>query len=180
VPNSRGMNIISLRKVFEKAGKEKENQFLSQLSPELYKIYKMTMATSWNSENLAVELYQEAVRVLFPDQPKSLRLLGKNMAEITYSGIYRFILRIPSIPFVMKRVAHLWRDHHDTGQGTIEDYTGKSLCFYVRGFPELLTEIREVICGHIQVLAERTGAKNVQVVIEDENPEAWCWKVHWE
>ena len=67
----------------------------------------------------------------------------------------------------------------DTGEASIEHFTGHSGEMVVRGFPELPGGMRKVISGHVARILELTGAKEVQIVLVEDDPDAWRWKISW-
>lgn len=174
---TKGTDVAALRKLIQLKGQGFEPTFLAALTPELAKLYREILPFTWTPVEQQTELYAAAAAALFPGHPEPMRELGRAMAQQTFSGIYKIFLRIPSMSFILSRVAQMWQTYYDAGEASVEEYTGRSGVLVVRNFPELPRRMREVVCGHLQVLVEATGAKQVRVVLNDRDPAAWRWEV---
>jgi len=125
-------------------------------------------------------IFAAAAKVLFPDDPEGMRKVGRLNARESLTGIYRLFIRIPSIEFVIGRVAKLWRSHHDTGNASVEDYNGRSLKFVLRNYPDLRADFREYLVGYIQGIGELAGLNDVKITKIEDDPNAWKWKMEWQ
>jgi Protein of unknown function (DUF2378) len=175
MPKTKGTDIGGLKKVLQDRGMEAS--FLSKLTPELAKLYRDILPFSWTPVERQTEIYVAAAATLFPEKSEPMRELGRALAQHTYSGIYKIFLRIPSTEFVMSRTAQLWQTYYDSGEAVVENFTGHHGTLVVRKFPELPRKMREVICGHLEVLVEATGSKRVTVQLQDQDPNAWRWEI---
>jgi hypothetical protein len=124
-------------------------------------------------------IFEAAACVLFPNDPEGLQKVGRLNARESLTGLYRLFIRIPSIEFVIGRVAKLWRVYQDTGDANVEEYDGKSLQFVVRNFPDLREDFREYLMGYIFSVGELSGLKEVRVTHCADDPQAWKWKMEW-
>lgn len=174
---TKGTDVAALRRLIQEKGPGSEAAFVASLTPELAGLYRDILPFTWTPVEKQTELYAAAAAALFPGHPEPMRELGRAMAQQTFSGIYKIFLRIPSMSFILSRVAQMWQTYYDTGEACVEDFTGKSGALVVRNFPDLPRRMREVVCGHLQVLVEATGAKHVRVVLNDRDPNAWRWEV---
>lgn len=179
MPKTICADLINLRKVFKENEKTKEEFFISQLTPELADIYKNAFHTSWIPIESSSEIYKKASEVLFPGKLDGLSLLGRELAKKTFSGIFKIFLIFPTIKYVMSRAANIWRSYYDKGTGSIENITDKSCDFVIRDFPELTKNLRQIAKGHMCVLLESTGAKDVFIHLDETNPNEWRWKISW-
>ncbi len=179
MPNTKGTDVVALRKIFRERGGDVEKSFLDRLPEELQRMYKEIVHTTWSPVEKQAELYAHAAEALFPGNPDGLRLLGQEMARRSYSGVYRIFLRLPTVDFIINRVAQVWGTYYDQGEACIEDFQGQGGVFVVRNFPELPRKMREVICGHLTVILEATGAHQISVTLQDQDPKAWRWRISW-
>ncbi len=177
---TKGTDVVALRKMFKEKGEAAEKEFLSRLSPAVRDLYQQSLAFQWNAVELQTQLYRAAAEALFPGSPDPLRRLGYEMARRSYSGVYQFLLRIPSTSFVIHQAAKLWNTYFEQGKASVEVSGAKSAVFWLREYPELPADMRQVVRGNITAAAETTGAKHVRVEHVDADPEAWGWSITWE
>ena len=177
---TKGTDVAALRHLLEEAGPDKLKAFFERLDAEARECFHRITPSSWTPVEEQLAFYEHAAAVLFPGHPEPLRQLGRAMAEKTFRGIYKIFLRLPTVTFIMSRAAQVWRSYYDQGEAEVEQTGEGEGIFRVRGFPGLPRRMREVICGHMSVLLEATGAKNVRMQIEDGDPNAWRWVIRWE
>jgi hypothetical protein len=178
MPKTKGTDVMALRKLLQERGPEFEQAFVAALTPELAELYRTILHFTWTPVEKQTELYAAAAAALYPGHPEPMRELGRAMALQTFSGIYKIFLRLPTMSFIMSRTAQMWQTYYDAGEASVENFTGKTGTLLVRKFPELPRKMREVVCGHLQVLIEATGAKHVRVQLLDSDPNAWRWEIH--
>ncbi len=169
----------AVRKLAVKRGKDFEESFVAALSPEHAKAYRQVMVFDWLAVEEHARFLTEAASLLYPNHPLQLLQLGRDMAELTFSGVYRVFLRIPTIPFLISRAATMYKTFYDTGEATAECLQPGRADLEVRGFPEKPQALRITTTGHVQVLLERTGTKGVRVTHRDGDPQCWRWSAHW-
>ncbi|MCD4813597.1 hypothetical protein K8S19_07895 [bacterium] len=177
---TKGTDVVALRKLFAGVGEEKLDAFREKLAPELFSVFENIIHTSWTPIQEQTDIYEAAARVLFPGDPERMHTLGKAMAARSYSTVYKLFLRIPTIQFVLSRVAIMWRSYHDKGEATVEGFENNQGIFIVRKYPDLPRKMRVVIGGHLEILLELTGAKNIKILVRDNDPDAWHWDCLWE
>lgn len=177
---TKGADVIALRKLLEERGAAAEKAFASKLTPELLEVYHGIIATSWTPVEQQMAVYQAAAQVLFPGQEEPMAHLGHALARKTFSGLYRIFFRIPSVAFIMQRVAVVWRSYYNQGEALVENIRPKSVDFVVRNFPQLPQPMLEVAKGHCRCILEMTGAKMVEVELNARDPQAWRWRLSWQ
>ena len=179
MPQIKGTDVVALRNLVRERGASSEQSLLSQLSPALRQLYLETSPITWNSLDSQAELYEVASSFLFPKEPNSVARMHKMLAEVSYSSIYKIFMQIPTLAFIVKRAALVWRKYYDAGVAGAENQGKNSLDFVVREFPELPRALREATTGHLSAILEMTGAKNVVVTSPAETPAAWAWHISW-
>lgn len=176
----KGTNVVNLRKLFKERPGELEKMFVSQLSPELLHLYNSIVTTTMTPIAIQCKLYEGAAKVLFPESLHSMRLLGKALSRMAYDGVYRIFIRFPTIPFIIKRVPQIWKTFFVKGNMHVDRVEGKRAVLVLREFPDFPESMLEYTIGHILVLLESAGAKNVQVKIDASDANAWTWEVEWQ
>jgi hypothetical protein len=176
----KGSGITNLRIIFKEREEFLEQKFLIRLPDKLALQYRGTLPSNWINVETSALIYHVAAPILFPNDPYPIRKLGQAIAKKVYSGVYKLFVRIPSRAFIVKRAAQIWTTHFDTGKGTMLDIKSNSMDFVISDFPEMPVELRELSCGHLAILLNYTGAKNIQVDLNEEDPNAWLFKLTWE
>lgn len=179
MPKIKGTNIVTLKKIFQKAGPDTEDKFLAKLSEKEADIFKAIISTSWTPIELQARFYELAAQTLYPGSPNGMDKLFIEMAENAYSGVYKIFLKIPSTQFILKRAANLWATYYDSGNAMVENNTDDSFDFIVSEFPELPEILRKAVTANIKVLNQMTGLKNAKIVENWKNPKEWRWQVTW-
>jgi hypothetical protein len=176
----KGTDLVNLRKLLKKRGKEVEQEFMAALPENDRQIYKLVMATSWTPVDVQARIYMTAAKLLYPGQPNGVERLHYDLAEQAYSGIYSIFLRIPSLNFIISRVASLWTTYYDKGSAEVRNQSANSLDFYVRDFADLPREMRDATTGHISLVLKKIGKRNVLVRHIDTVPNMWQWHATWD
>ncbi len=175
----KGTDVASLRTLIREKGPETEQRLLALLTPSLRQLYLETTPVTWNPVEAQAELYELAAVVLFPGQPAPIMHMLMELARMSYSGIYKVFVRIPTVEFIAQRAASVWGKYYDTGEARIENATKTSLDFVVRKFPELPHALREATTGHLFTMLEMTRVREPKVTSPAHTPDAWVWHVTW-
>ncbi len=177
---TKGADVMSLRKILRERGAAVEKAFQDRLTPELQEVYRGIVATSWTPVEQQMAIYQAAAQTLFPGLDEPMARLGHALAQQTFTGMYRIFFRIPSISFIMQRVAMVWRSYYNLGEAMVENVQPKRVDFVVRDFPQLPYPMLEVAKGHSRCILEMTGAKMIQITLDTHDPQAWRWRLSWD
>ncbi len=176
----KGTNIVTLRKLFQEKGETWEQPFLSKLTPELERIYKTAFATTMTPVEKQTQLYVAAAETLFPRDADPLYQLGLELANRSYTGIYRLFLKIPTPSYVISKAAAIWGTYYDQGSGALENIKKNGVDFILKDIPELPLPALHYIAGHAVQLLQMAGAKNVTVEIDSSQSNCWRWKLAWQ
>lgn len=181
IPKSKCTGVAWLRDLIEKKGPEAEQAMAKALSPDDYRSYRTAMPISWISEEAITRIFKAAGEILFSGSTSSLAEVGRGMAKANMTGIYQFMLRMTTIPFIMSQASRLWRTYHDTGEASASNGPGdNAVTFTVTGFPTIPADMLEVLRGYVTGLGELTGARNVRTSVDGTDPAAWKWVSTWE
>lgn len=180
----KGTGFLIIKKIVHDRGPEVEKKYLERLSPESRAAWESNkiLAVSWNPlplQSEGSELY-EAALVLFPGDPNhALRELGRVMAKEGVPWFYQIFIRIPTVQFVIKRVAALWRSFYDTGDASVVNVGSNSLTFVLSNYPDYPPYMREYLSGYFFGMGELIGMKNTLVTKDESDPKNYKWHLHW-
>lgn len=177
---TKGTDVVALREVFKLQGAAVENAFLAKLPDRLRDLYRQIVATSWSEVADQMAIYQAAAEILFPGETNRMVRLGMLLAERSFTGIYKVFLRIPTIEFILGRAARIWNSYYDKGDATVVKVSAKCAELIVQNFPDLPRPMREVANGHYEVLLKMTGARNVRISLNEDDPSTWRWRISWD
>jgi hypothetical protein len=158
-----------------------EERFSEQLNEADRSFFENAMPVSWIPVQAGARIYAAAAELLFPSATNPLKDLGRAMALADLRGIYKILLKAATVPMVVKKTASLWRIYHKRGEARSERGSNKNEIFLViSDYRDLPGEMRETATGYTAGVIELTGARNVKVDLNDEDPERWRWSIRWD
>jgi hypothetical protein len=177
----KGVGIVFLRKFVQAHGEAIERKLISGLTPLQLQTYQHAQNRHWISTGTAAEIFHIVAQLLYPGDDLGLQHLGRERAKYNFSGIYRTLLKVATIPFLVRQAAKMWRISYNQGVAKAERIENKNeVHFFVENYPGLPPVLREVGCGYIRGVVEFAGKKNIQVRKEDLNPKLWKWIITWD
>ncbi len=179
MPIIKATNLVALKELIKKQGPTSEEEFLSKLSSKAVSFYDSVLATNWISSDDEKEIMLEGARHLFPDDIKRMTQLGRELAKHNMTGIYKIFIKIPTIPFIIKRTAALWNSFFKEGKAEVVDVLENSLTLQVAELPDIEDYETEMTCGYILELLDMTGAENGFVKYDSKDPKVYKWHVKW-
>lgn len=177
--NYKGTGVVFMRSLFKRHGAASERKFLAQLTPQETDIYKQTLEFHWIPIEVITRYFELAAPLLYPGDSQGLRRIGREMARDHLQGVYRIVLRVVTVEYIIEKAARLWRTYHQIGTTRMERPGERMLQFVVMGYPDLPAAFRECTCGYIAGVLELAGAKDIHVLKSNDNPEEWRWKLSW-
>ncbi len=179
--HAKGTDIAFLRKLLRDAGQAAERPFLAQLTPEERKTYETSTPVSWVPIQTSAKFQKLAAQILFPGNPSGVQELGREQAQADLGGIYKIIVRFLTIPALMKKISNLWHSYNDTGELKAVWKEGeKTGQLIIEDYPELPPVSLEQMQGYFLGALEMTGAKNIRVTTDFNNPKARTFSFAWE
>lgn len=176
----KGTTIVFLRGFMREQGEDKESALLGQLSKAEREVYELSLPMSWVPATTAAQLLDKAARVAFPSDPERLERLGAAQAHDHLTGIYKILLRVATIPFVISQSAKLWSTYHNKGRAYVEREGDEPRgVLVVEGYPDLPEPIRTMSVGYVRGVLELTKANDITVRPDFSNPAEWRWVVTW-
>jgi hypothetical protein len=172
-------DFVALRNLLKEDFPGKEGELLARLSPQMAEIYKKTSFKDWIQIPQVIDIYQQIVDLLFPGEQDGWQKLGSLIARRSFSGAYRIFLGALSIDFVIKRAANIWNAYYDQGFVEVENIRSRSCDFVLKEFPELPSQMRHLITGHMTAILELTGAKNITITLDESGAKDIKWFCRW-
>ncbi len=176
----RGNSLVFVREFTRKSAPENEAKLLALLSPSESALYQSATANKWVDPAVASGVLLKAARLLFPRDPDPCFRLGFTQAGNQFRGLYKALLAVATVPFVVKQSALFWKNYHSRGDAhTKWEFGEKKGVFWVDGYPELPEVVRQNISGFIAGTLGLTGASDVRVDGDFADPNSWKWVVTW-
>ncbi|MBX7193652.1 MAG: DUF2378 family protein [Sandaracinaceae bacterium] len=176
----KGVGVVFVRTQLREAGASAERAVTTQLTDEELRTYTTTTASSWVPIEHVARMFDLAAPVLHPGKPLPLRLLGRELARDNLRGVYRVLLRVMSVEFVISQSARLWGTYHRRGAARLVRVAPREVDFVVSDYPRLPERFRECMCGWIVGTLELVGAQKPLVTKIDDDPSAWHWHIRWQ
>lgn len=177
--NYKGTGAVFVRSFVRSRGPEVEARLLAKLSPEDGERYLRTLEFDWIPIATITRIFEAAAPLTFPGNADAMRLLGREMARDHLRGVYRFLLRVTTVAFVMTQTARLWRTYHRKGVAQLAEYNAKNMItFVISDYPDLPERFRECLCGYIAGTMELVGVREIRVHKFGDSSQ-WQWRVAW-
>lgn len=173
----KGASLVSLRQMLQLA--HLEERFLEALGAADRDAYQRVTATDWVPVALAGRLYAVAGPLIYPGQPNPVRLLGRDLARDHLRGIYRFVLRLVTVQFVVDQAGRLWSMYNGRGSLLVERVHERTVRMVLVDYPDYPLEVRESLVGYVAGTIELTGARGVRVVTDDADPTRVTFTASW-
>ena len=178
--NSKGTNVVTLRKLVRAKGNGCEQRILARLSGEDARLYQAALALSWVPVEGLGRIFQVCAEELYPSDPEGLRRIGEQIARDNLGGVYRVLLRLATTQYALSQIGKLWKTYNDTGEVEIEYPEGESsVVIHVNRYPGLPRAYLEETAGYMIGTGRLCGAKNVSVQAEQRPPDSNRWKITW-
>jgi hypothetical protein len=178
--NYKGVSIVFVRKQIQAAGADVEQQLLQRLDPTEQDSYWHTLSSLWLPIPIAQNIIENAVALLYPASSQGFEKLGAARAQDNLNGIYKTLLRVSTVAFVMSQAAKFWSVSYDQGNARAEKVPNHNQgSFIVTGYPELPECFRRLTTGYIGQTLRMTPAKNITVKHDPTNASEWRWNAQW-
>jgi hypothetical protein len=179
VSDYKGTGVVFVRRALAAAGPDATQAVSEGLDEAERALFERTVATDWVPIEFITKLFELAAVALYPGKVGAIRLVGRDLAYDNLSGVYRYIVRVLTIPFVMDQSAKLWHTYHRHGRSEVVRLTSHSVTFVVHDYPRLPERFRECMCGYIAGTLELCGGRDVAVAKYDADPNAWEFRMVW-
>jgi hypothetical protein len=169
-----------IKKRVKAVGAVAEQALLKLLTPDERDYYYKALPVVWIPIEIAAEVYPKAAQVLLPGDASGVWKLGRDQAHADLSGIYRALLAVATVPFALRQASRFWSSYYKDGRAGVENVNADgSAEFYVADYPDLPSKINDVISGYIAGVMERAGARDIEVLANEQDPNKRLWSVTW-
>lgn len=177
--NYKGTGVVFMQSLLKRHGSAIEQKFLAQLNAKERDYFRQTLEFHWIPIEIITRFFELAAPLLYPGDTSGLRRIGREMARDHLQGVYRIVLRVVTIEYIIEKAARLWRTYHQVGTTRMERIGDHQLHFVVLGYPDLPSAFRECTSGYIAGVLELAGAKDIHIVRTNDNQQEWRWKMAW-
>jgi hypothetical protein len=175
-----GSSITAMRQVFKNYDKAKEARFIKKLSPAAKLLYTARKADKWIDIYTFDEICEKASKTLYGNDRNGLYKLHLLLAEISFSSMPKIILSIIPIESLFKIAGKLWRTIHDGGEAEIVWINKHSADVIIYNYPKAPIGILAALKAQMSVLVASTGKKNIKIVFDDRDVNAWRYHLTWQ
>lgn len=177
--NVKASDVVTVRGMAVEKGAETVQRITAALEPEVARLFQQTSATVWIPFAAEGAILQAAAGVFYPQDPRQLETLGREVARRDFTGIYKVFLSMATVAFIVKRAGLIFRTFYDGGDIRIENLASGRGSFVIVDLPDLTAVQRRYIGGFLTGLLELTQAKDVRVTRDEQDPRAWRWHLTW-
>jgi uncharacterized protein (TIGR02265 family) len=175
----KGVGLLFLRKLVRGSPGQVQAAVDHVLTDDERRVVDTCTAGAWVPVELVTKVAVTAAPLLYPGVPDPLFRLGQELARDNLGGIYAYIVRVLTVPFLVQQTARLWRTYHDSGDATCVSREDRSIELVVRGYPSLPERFRHYMEGYVQQAVSITGVQDVRVTSRDDDPACWTWRITW-
>ena len=179
MPLHKALPMVLMRGWLRAKGDGVERALIAQFNEAEHQTYASLVATAWVPSEFVTKFYLLAAPLLYPNEPRPLRLVGADVAKENFKGVFRFVLRIVSVETLIEKTGMLWGSFHDEGQARVTREGTHAVRFEVRDYANFPEPIREATAGWIAQAIELTGAKDVRVTRTGFDGDGFAWMIHW-
>src|SRR5688572_16382124 len=112
----KAVGVVFIRKQIRLAAPEVQLAVTNALTADELEKYQTCNATDWVPIELITKLSVTSAPLLYPSDPDPLKRVGKELAKDNLSGVYSFLVRLLTVPFLIQQTAKLWKTYHAQGE----------------------------------------------------------------
>lgn len=169
-----------IRRELDGCGPDAEAAFYARLSADDQREFRTLLPMAWIDPELAARIVEAAASVVLQGHPTPVEELGRRQARHDLTFIYRVLLKVATVQSVISRTAQLFGTYHRKGRALVErSKDAKEGVLMVVDYPEMPRTIRRHVAGYVRGILELTGARDVQVRLDDSDPRALRFQVCW-
>src|SRR4051812_19077089 len=108
----KGVGVVFLRRQVREASPQVRAAVEGALTDVDRRAIETCTAGAWVPVELATRLAAAAAPALYPTAPDPLFCLGQALARDNLGGVYAYIVRVLTVPFLVQQTARLWGIYH--------------------------------------------------------------------
>jgi len=174
----KGVGVVFVREQVRALDDERQSAFRAALTPEQLACFEETVATQWVPIEHATACFEALAAVAYSDADDPLLDVGKALAHHDLRGVYRYLVRVATIRFLISQTARLWSTYHRHGEAVMQDLGERHVRLRVTGYVKLPQRFRHCSTGWIHRAMEICGARTIDIREDDARP-PWDWVIRW-
>jgi hypothetical protein len=178
VAGYKAVGVVFIRTRLRKIAPEAQLAVTAVLNDDERRLYQQCVPGDWVPIELIDKLGNAAAAALYPNAPDPLLHLGRELARDNLGGIYSFLVKLLTVPYLIEQTAKLWRTYHAQGEARSTRIEPNLVELAVTGYPDLPERFRHQMAGFVGGAVEMTGASDV-VVEKGGGPDKWTWLIRW-
>jgi hypothetical protein len=172
--------VLFLKQEMQRRGEDLTAELMKRLAPEDAQAFEAALAVSWFPIEVITRIITTGVPLLYPGDRTGLRKFGFELAQDNLTGLYKVLVRMTTVPFLIAQVAKLWNNYHRQGKTWAgHDLNARTAFMVVGEYPELTEGYREHLTGYVHGALSLTRVENVQVTHDARDANAWRWDAEW-
>ena len=112
--------VVLIKSKLRGMGGDLEPRLLRSLPPKAASAYLDALPVSWLPCDDLEAICDCAARMIYPDDSNPAQRLGHDSGIASYTGVYRVLIRVATVPYLMEKAASLWKNHYTAGTLSVE------------------------------------------------------------
>ncbi len=179
VDNYKGVGVLFVRSQVRELPPSARERFLEALSPDGRDCFERAVATQWVPVELATECFEALAEVAYAASPDPMRAVGVALARNDLRGVYRFLVRLATVKFLLQQHTKLWSTYHREGEAQLESRGDRAVQVKIVGHPRLPRGFRECLAGWLEGALQVCGARDIVVKHDVTRPPPWAFDINW-
>lgn len=177
----KATDLSFLKKLIKKAGRDKEREFLGLLTEAEAEVYRRALPISWVNTEMSFAIVNKGLPLLYAADQATFSHFGYELAAEDFGGMYKVLIRIVNVEYVVSSIARFWDTFNRKGAGSGRIVPGaKQAVLTVTHYPDMPEAYLDLLTGYLKRLFEMLGLKNVRTQIDSQNREALKCMISWE
>lgn len=177
--NYKGVGVVFVRERVRLLEPDARAAFHARLSEDERLCLDDTLATHWVPVEHASRLFEVLAEVSHADHETPLREVGRQLARHDLSGVYRLLIRVATVRFLLTQHTRLWSVYHRTGEASLVEHEPGHVTIRIAGHPTLPSPFRVAMAGWLIGAMELCGAKDIQALHEPDHAPPWRFEIRW-
>jgi hypothetical protein len=164
----KGTSVRSVIEFIDKFYADRKQEWINALPEESRKIMTGYLFTNnWYPIKESLIVPMKVISKLFfnGDDVKTARTMGRYSADVALGGVYRFFIQFGSPRYIIERGSRVFATYFQPSSLEVLNENKNGITVQTSIFPESDTIVEENIAGWMERALEKSGCKNVKVII---------------
>ncbi|MRR06613.1 MAG: hypothetical protein EG828_06670 [Deltaproteobacteria bacterium] len=164
----KGTSIISMKKfVYQRFGQDGLDRLLAGLPQGSKELLGGTvLANNWYPARDGMFVPTEAVcRLFYGGDPKGAWEVGAFSAQDSLRGIYRFFVRIATVPFLLQKTSSVFSTYYTPGKMEVAENTPRRILLRMTGVDESHPLFEARVAGYLHGALQVCGNEDHTVAV---------------